>query len=85
MKVIHKDNPDFQTEEYRKIFLDGTHNTRELGGYKTTDGKKSDGGSYIGLINYLTSQQMIRNTYHRWALKMLSTSGQAMRNLRTQT
>ena len=40
MKVIHKDNPDFQTEEYRKIFLDGTHNTRELGGYETTDGKK---------------------------------------------
>ena len=40
MKVIHKDNPDFQTEEYRKIFLDGTHNTRELGGYETKDGKK---------------------------------------------
>ncbi|MEK9649653.1 MAG: tyrosine-protein phosphatase [Gammaproteobacteria bacterium] len=39
MMIIHSENPSFQTEENRKILFEGTHNTRELGGYKTTDGK----------------------------------------------
>ena len=39
MKVIHKDNIAYQSEDHRKIVLDGTSNTRELGGYKTEDGR----------------------------------------------
>ena len=39
MKIIHKDNIAYQSEEHRKILLDGTSNTRELGGYKTEDGR----------------------------------------------
>ena len=39
MKVIHKDNIAYQSEDHRKIVLDGTSNTRELGGYKTKDGR----------------------------------------------
>ena len=39
MKIIHKDNITYQSEDHRKIVLDGTSNTRELGGYKTEDGR----------------------------------------------
>ena len=39
MKIIHKDNIAYQSEDHRKIVLDGTSNTRELGGYKTEDGR----------------------------------------------
>lgn len=39
MKIIHKDNIAYQSEDHRKIVLDGTSNTRELGGYKTKDGR----------------------------------------------
>ena len=39
MKIIHKDNIAYQSEDHRKILLDGTSNTRELGGYKTEDGR----------------------------------------------
>tara|TARA_Y200000002_G_scaffold347132_1_gene322140 strand:- start:375 stop:1208 length:834 start_codon:yes stop_codon:yes gene_type:complete len=38
-RPIHKDNPSFQMEEYRLLPMDGAHNTRELGGYQTVDGK----------------------------------------------
>ena len=38
-RPIHKDNPSFQVEEYRLLPMDGAHNMRELGGYKTIDGK----------------------------------------------
>lgn len=39
MKIIHKDNIAYQSEDHRKIIFDGTSNTRELGGYKTEDGR----------------------------------------------
>ena len=39
MKIIHKDNIAYQSEDHRKIVFDGTSNTRELGGYKTEDGR----------------------------------------------
>ena len=39
MKIIHKNNIAYQSEDHRKIVLDGTSNTRELGGYKTEDGR----------------------------------------------
>ena len=39
MKIIHKDNIAYQSEDHRKILFDGTSNTRELGGYKTEDGR----------------------------------------------
>ena len=37
-RPLHTNNSSFQTEEYRLLPMDGSHNTRELGGYKTTDG-----------------------------------------------
>jgi len=38
-RPLHKNNSSFQNEEHRLLPMDGAHNTRELGGYETTDGK----------------------------------------------
>lgn len=37
-RPIHKTVSAFQNEDYRLLPMDGAHNTRELGGYKTADG-----------------------------------------------
>ena len=38
-RPLHKYNSSFQNEEHRLLPMDGAHNTRELGGYKTLDGR----------------------------------------------
>jgi len=38
-RPLHKNNSSFQNEDHRLLPMDGAYNTRELGGYETTDGR----------------------------------------------
>ena len=43
-RPLHSYNQNFQSEEFRKLSMDGSFNSRELGGYKTADGKSGKWG-----------------------------------------
>ena len=53
----------FQNEEHRLLPMDGSHNTRELGGYKTTDGKSVKWGMLFRSDKLSDISEDIRNLY----------------------
>ena len=84
-RPLHKNNNSFQNEEHRLLPMDGAHNTRELGGYKTTDGKSVKWGMLFRSDKLSDISEADQKYFKPLALKRLLISDRKKRKLKIQT